>query len=111
MMDPLVWLRRVTFVEAVSYVLLLSAMVVKYGAQLPIGVLLVRITGMAHGILFLLMGFLLLQAKLTRAWPLPRLVLVFVASLLPIVPFYLDRRFAGWIAASPGVSGTADGRS
>lgn len=104
MSDPLPWLRRVTLVEAVSYVLLLGAMYVKWILQEPVGVLLVRIVGMAHGVLFLLMVWLLLRARFERRWPDGRLLLIFVASLVPIVPFFVDRRFPGWIAGTPARS-------
>jgi integral membrane protein len=100
MSDPLPWLRRVTLIEAVSYVLLVGAMYVKWILQEPVGVLLVRYVGMAHGVLFLLMVWLLLRARFERRWPDGRLLLIFVASLVPIVPFFVDRRFPGWIAAS-----------
>lgn len=108
MTDPLVWLRRATFVEAVSFVFLLAAMVVKYGIEHPSGMLLVRISGSVHGILFVWLCWCLLRALTVRKWPLARLVLVFVASLVPIVPFFLDLRFAKWIADSPPWPG--DGR-
>ncbi len=97
MIHLLVWLRRVALVEAVSYVLLLSAMVVKYGGKWPIGTMLVRVTGMAHGVLFLLMVLLLLATLVRRHWSRRRLLVVFVASLLPIVPFFLDRHLKDWI--------------
>ena len=101
MADPLVSLRRATFVEAVSFVMLLAAMWVKYGAQMPIGMLLVRITGSIHGGLFVWLCWCLLRAHRERQWPIARLAAIFVASLVPIVPFFLDRKFPAWIKASP----------
>lgn len=109
MTDPLVWLRRATFVEAVSFVFLLAAMAVKYLAQHASGKLLVSITGSVHGILFVWLCWCLLRALTERQWPVARLALLFVASIVPIVPFFLDRSFAKWIAASPPWPG--DGRS
>jgi integral membrane protein len=111
MTDPLVSLRRATFVEAVSFVLLLGAMVVKYGAQLPVGAMLVRITGSIHGALFFWLCWCLLRALTERKWPILRLAAIFVASLVPIVPFFVDRRFPGWIAASPPWRGKRGGGS
>jgi integral membrane protein len=111
MTDPLVSLRRATFVEAVSFVLLIGAMGVKYGAQLPVGKLLVSITGSIHGALFFWLVWCLSRALLERQWPVSRLVAIFVASLLPIVPFFLDRKFPDWIEASPPWRGKTDGHA
>lgn len=111
MTDPLVSLRRATFVEAVSFVLLLGAMVVKHGAQWPVGVLLVRITGSIHGALFFWLVWCLSRALTERQWPVARLAAIFVASLVPIVPFFVDRKFPEWIAASPEWRGKADRRA
>jgi integral membrane protein len=97
--DPGVWLRRVTMVEAVSYLLLLVATALKYGWSSPVGAQLVRVLGMAHGLLFLWMGLLLMRVLAERQWPVGRVALIFVASLVPFAPFLLDRRFPAWIAA------------
>lgn len=98
MANPLTALRRVCVVEAVSYFVLLTvAMPLKYSCSLlwP-----VRVFGMVHGLLFLLMIWLLLRARLERAWPVSRLWLLFAASLLPLVPFWLDARVAQWVRDS-----------
>jgi integral membrane protein len=98
MSDPLPWLRRISLIEAVSYLLLLGiAMPLKYVWAMPLAV---SVAGMVHGLLFLLLIWMLARAKFERKWPMGRLVLIFVASLVPIWPFLLDRRFAGWIADS-----------
>lgn len=110
MVDPLVWLRRATFVEAVSFVLLLAAMAVKYGMGHPSGARLVSVSGSVHGGLFVWLCWCLLRAHTDRQWPISRLALVFVASLLPIAPFFLDRRFPRWIADSAPWPPRGDGR-
>ncbi|MFM1873176.1 MAG: hypothetical protein RL398_2598 [Planctomycetota bacterium] len=98
MSDPLPWLRRISLIEAVSYLLLLGiAMPLKYVWAMPLAV---SVAGMVHGLLFLLLIWMLARAKFERKWPTGRLVLIFVASLVPIWPFLLDRRLAGWIADS-----------
>jgi Domain of unknown function (DUF3817) len=38
----------------------------------------------------------LLLAMQKAAWPLGRAAMLFVASLLPLVPFWLDRRVKSW---------------
>lgn len=99
MADPLPLLRRTSLVEAVSYVLLLGiAMPLKHVWGWPWGV---RVLGMAHGVLFLLLIWFLLRARFEKQWPQARLWLVFGASLVPIWPFLLDRRIRGWIAERP----------
>lgn len=108
MIDPLVMLRRIAFVEAISFVLLLGAMGVKYGAQLPVGVLLVRIAGSIHGALYFPLVWCLLRAHMERHWSIPRLAGIFVASLIPLAPFVIDRKFPAWIAASPKWTGKVD---
>lgn len=103
MVDPLPWLRRTSLAEAVSYLLLLGvAMPLKYAWGQPLAV---TVFGMAHGVLFLLLVWLLVRAHFDRGWPLRRLLLVFVAALVPIWPFVLDRRVRGWIAATPAAKG------
>lgn len=96
MSDPLPWLRRISLIEAVSYLLLLGiAMPLKYVWDQPLAV---SIAGMVHGLLFLLLIWMLARAKFERKWPTGRLTLIFVASLVPIWPFLLDRRFSVWMA-------------
>ena len=100
--DPLRWLRVVSLTEAVSYLLLLGiAMPLKWIWDRPEAV---RIVGMAHGVLFLLLIWFLLRARFERNWPVPRLVLVFVASFVPFWPFLLERRLREWSAATEASS-------
>ena len=94
-------LRVVTLVEAVSYLVLVGvAMPLKYWWGEPLAV---RIFGMIHGVLFLLMVWLLLRARFEAKWGMDRLWLVFVASLFPIWPFFVDRRLRAWGEATPAV--------
>jgi len=89
-------LRLVALVEAVSYLLLLGiAMPLKYVWHEPMAV---RVLGMAHGVLFLWMVWLLIRARFEADSPIGRVLLVFVASLIPLWPFFLDRRVRGWLA-------------
>lgn len=89
-------LRLVALVEAVSYLLLLGiAMPLKYVWHEPMAV---RVLGMAHGVLFLWLLWLLIRARFEAGWPHGRVLLVFAASLIPLWPFFLDRRVRGWLA-------------
>lgn len=98
MRDPLPMLRWTALTEAVSYLLLLGvAMPLKYAAGMPMWV---TVVGMIHGLLFMLLVWLLLRARFEKRWPTARLWLVFAASLVPIWPFFLDRRVRLWLAES-----------
>jgi integral membrane protein len=92
-------LRLVAILEAVSYLVLGGAMVLKYWYAMPSAI---RIPGMVHGLLFLVLIWLLLRAHFEAHWPRQRLWLVMAASLVPLWPFFLDRRVREWIAATPG---------
>jgi integral membrane protein len=86
--------RWTALAEAVSYLILLGiAMPLKYLWQMPLAV---KITGSIHGGLFVLFCATLWLAMQKAAWPLSRAALLFVASLLPLVPFWLDRRVKSW---------------
>lgn len=92
-MSDLGFLRRVALAEAVSYLVLLTvAMPLKYLAGLPLAV---RIVGLLHGVLFLVLCWALLQAWLDKL-ALRRCVAVLALSFVPIVPFFFDRRLRQW---------------
>jgi integral membrane protein len=98
MSNPVRPLRGAALAEAVSYLVLLGiAMPMKYWWGMPLAV---TVVGMLHGILFLLVLWLLVRARMHADWPWPRVGLVFVASLVPLWPFFLDRRVKRWVDAS-----------
>ena len=83
--------RVISLLEALSFViLLLVAMPIKYILGNPE---LVRIVGMAHGILFVLyiLGALLFKNKLN--WSNQILVVVILCSIIPLGPLYVDRKY------------------
>jgi integral membrane protein len=83
------FLRAVSLSEGVSYLLLLLvAMPLKYVWGNPLAV---KYVGWAHGVLFMLLGALVLLAMLRAALPFKTACLVGVASLLPAGPFFMDR--------------------
>lgn len=87
--SPLGIFRIVSFAEGLSYILLLGiAMPMKYMAGEP---LLVRIFGSIHGGLFVFFLISLLYAAMDRDWKMPRIIIAFVASLLPFGAFVLER--------------------
>lgn len=82
-------LRIISIVEAISYLILLFvAMPMKYIGGEPLAV---RIVGMAHGILFCIFCIALLDAKLAQKWPLKPPFWIFVASLIPFAPIWVEK--------------------
>lgn len=83
-------LRIVALIEGVSFLVLLGiGMPLKYLADIPAAV---RITGWAHGVLFLAFCAILALVFFRDRWPMPRTALVFVAALVPFGPFAIDGR-------------------
>ena len=88
------FLRRVSMAEGISYLVLLGiAMPLKYWADMPMAV---RIVGSLHGLLFVLFCAALLWVLVAARWPFFRLVGIFVASFIPFLPLWLDRKFKDW---------------
>ena len=95
MRNPVPLLRTANLIEAVSYVLLaFVAMPLKYFWDMPMAV---KILGWIHGLLFAVFCWALVRVVFDGGWPPKRIVGVFLASLVPIVPFFVDRRFGEWI--------------
>lgn len=101
MFRPVPFLRLVALAEAVSYLLLLFiAMPLKYLAHEPRAVM---VMGSIHGALFVVFIAALSRVLCANIWSMWRIVLVFVASLLPFLPFLMDRRMRQWSAVSTNV--------
>ena len=62
------------------------------------GLFMWKIVGSIHGALFVIFCVALLRTMLVARWPLPRGAIVFIASLLPFGPFFVDRRMAEYEA-------------
>ncbi|MEK7433521.1 MAG: DUF3817 domain-containing protein [Cyanobacteriota bacterium] len=83
-------LRTIALCEGVSYMLLLFiAMPMKYILGLAIAV---KIVGMLHGILFVLMIFSIAEVKGKNLLPFDMLIKVFIASLIPFGTFIIDKQ-------------------
>ena len=96
MKNPVSWLRRISFVEGVSFLLLLFiAIPLKYLGGMPQAVTAV---GWAHGLLFMLVLHALSQVMGLDQWSLRRSSAVVMAALLPAGPFVLDRWMQVWQA-------------
>jgi integral membrane protein len=80
---------KVGFAEGVSYlVLLFIAMPLKYFMAMPMPV---KFVGMAHGVLFIAFGILLLMATIKYKWSIKMATIGFLLSFLPFGTFYLER--------------------
>ncbi|MFT4547050.1 MAG: integral membrane protein [Pseudoalteromonas tetraodonis] len=95
--SPIGRLRLVGMLEAVSYILLLGvAMPLKYLAGKPetraFGEEMVSIVGMAHGILFVSFGLVLLQVMNAHDWSIKKALKPFIATLIPFGPFVIDKQ-------------------
>ncbi len=89
-MTPLGRFRAVALAEGLSFIVLLFiAMPLKYLAGMPLAV---KVTGMLHGVLFVLYLLLLVEVGITYRWPAFRWVGAFGASLVPFGVFVLDAR-------------------
>ncbi|MNK59369.1 hypothetical protein D3C87_784740 [compost metagenome] len=89
-MSSLHLFRKVTLAEGISYIVLLFiAMPLKYWAGLPLAV---KYVGWAHGLLFVLYIACLVMAWQEKKWGFGKVVLLFIASLLPFVPFYVEKK-------------------
>jgi integral membrane protein len=83
-------LRVIGFLEGLSFLfLLLIAMPVKYLAGEP---MLVRITGMIHGLLFVGYVLKVIIVKFELNWSVKKSFLALVASVIPFGTFYADSR-------------------
>jgi integral membrane protein len=85
-------LRKASVAEGISFLLLLGvAMPLKYIAGLPIAV---KIAGSLHGALFILLIFMLIKSWEKAAISFRLAGLIFLASLVPFAPFFMDRKLA-----------------
>jgi integral membrane protein len=83
-------LRIIGFLEGISFlVLLFIAMPLKYMAGQPMAV---KITGMAHGVLFVLYILYVVMAAIEYSWSIKKSVLAFLASLVPFGTFWADAK-------------------
>lgn len=83
-------LRVTALLEGISFLLLLFiAMPLKYGFDMPA---MVRVTGMAHGVLFIAYVVLAIVVAVERSWSVRVTFLALVASVLPFGTFVADKK-------------------
>ncbi len=83
--------RRIAVIEAISFLLLLTASVVKRAADEAIGV---HILGPVHGLLFVGYVYVALQIRTDQGWDGRTTLLILLGAVLPFGGFVVDRRLA-----------------
>ena len=82
--------RMVAMAEGISYLLLLFiAMPLKYLLDFPLAV---KYIGWAHGLLFIGYMVLLLSCWLSHGWRFSRVAFFSFASLVPFLPFVVEKQ-------------------
>jgi integral membrane protein len=82
--------RKIAVTEGISYMILLGiAMPLKYFFGFPHAV---KYFGWIHGVLFLVFAVVLIAAAIKYRWSLKRIAIYTIASVLPIIPFILDKQ-------------------
>ena len=82
--------RTTAILEGISYLALFAfTMPLKYWAELGEPN---KWVGYAHGVLFILYMILLVALALEKKWRLKKIILLFLASLLPFGTFYADKK-------------------
>lgn len=94
-------LRLVSILEGLSLLGLLGiAMPLKYVLHQPAAV---RLVGLLHGVLFVSYVLLLAQNAIEQRWPLRKVGLGLLLSVVPFGAFYAERRlFQPAAASAPG---------
>ncbi len=83
--------RLVSFLEGVSYLLLLFiAVPIKYVGDND---MYVKMLGMPHGLLFISYIILAIILKYELNWNSKTFVAILVASIIPFGTFYIDRKY------------------
>jgi integral membrane protein len=83
------WFRVVALAEAISWLALIVATIVKYAANAPLGV---HVLGPIHGVLFLGYVVLALEVRRRLQWDARTLLLVLAESVVPGGGFLAARR-------------------
>jgi len=87
--NPIGRLRLISILEACSFLYLLFCSI--YLKRMLGDVEAIRTPGMIHGILFCIYCVTLYQAMETAKWSIKTAILIFLTSLIPIVPFFIER--------------------
>lgn len=89
-MSSLTILRIVSLAEGVSFLVLLYFAI--YHKRILGDTEAIRVPGMVHGVLFVAFCMVLVMVWTDRKWSFGKVLFAFVCSLIPLAPFYLERR-------------------
>lgn len=84
--------RKIATIEGISMIILLCFSVLKRMSESDLGPAGVKFVGWAHGVLFVLYVYLLFRCWDLYNWSWKRVLLFFVASLIPFAPFWVDKK-------------------
>lgn len=85
------WFKKITLLEGISFLFLLFiAMPFKYIGGMPI---LVKYTGMIHGILTILFLIIMILLKEEKKWSIKDCGIMVVATLIPFGTFWVDKKY------------------
>ncbi|HEX6388043.1 MAG TPA: DUF3817 domain-containing protein [Solirubrobacteraceae bacterium] len=90
-MLSLPFFRRLAVIEAASFLLLLTASVIKRTADEALGV---QILGPVHGLLFVGYVYVALQIRHDQGWDGRTTALILLGAVLPFGGFVVDRKLA-----------------
>lgn len=83
-------LRLLAIMEGISYLLLALTMPLKYVYEMGMPN---KIVGMAHGVLFIAYVLWVFIVGQNRKWGWKKLLICWVASLLPFATFWVDSKY------------------
>lgn len=98
--------RMIALAEGISYLLLLAAMPLKYGLDMPMGV---KILGRVHGGLFVVYALALLSVWVVQRWSIGKAALAFVISMVPLGAFWFELKLKQEVPREAGQAETASG--
>ncbi|MCU0392547.1 MAG: DUF3817 domain-containing protein [Thermoflexibacter sp.] len=82
-------LRILAFVEGISFLLILFVtMPLKYAFAMP---QYNKVSGMVHGLLFVLYVFAVVQVKVEQSWSMKKMWLALLAAIVPFGTFWADK--------------------
>jgi|SRR5690606_23689250 len=83
--------RKIALIEGISMIVLVICSVLKRTPGMEGAALGVTYVGWAHGILFIAYVYLLGMCAMRYGWTWRRVALFFVASLIPVAPFFVEK--------------------
>ncbi len=82
--------RMLAFTEGVSFlVILFITMPLKYAFSMPMPN---KVFGLAHGLLFVMYVFAVIQLKIVQRWSFKTFFLALIASIIPFGTFWADAK-------------------